>query len=91
MYIVDVNGQSIDPHSQQVIKPGDRVIIRRPGKGGRRVRNWHGTVMSDSDVEEASRQSVKRSSSSRKRKAYSKDDGSSSKNLKVRITITLVL
>ena len=40
-YIVDINGQSIDPHSQQDIKPGDRVIIRRPGKGGRRARNRH--------------------------------------------------
>ena len=38
-YIVKVNGQSIDPRSQEDIKPGDRVIIRRPGKGGRRIRN----------------------------------------------------
>ena len=70
-YIVDVNGKSIDPHSQQEIKPGDRVIIRRPGKGGRRARSWHGTVMSESDVEEASRQAVKQPSSKRKRNTNS--------------------
>ena len=96
-YIVEVNGQSIDPCSQQDIKPGDRVIIRRPGKGGRRVRNWQGIVMSDSDVEEASRKSVKQPSSTRKRKGHSEHESSSNKKPKgtqgtyVRITIAVVL
>ena len=81
-YIVDVNGQSIDSHSQQEIKPGDRVIIRRPGKGGRRARSWHGTVMSESDVEEASRQAVKQPSSKRKRKTNSGDDSNSGSSKK---------
>ena len=84
-YIVKVNGQSIDPCLRQDIKPGDRVIIWRPGKGGR-VRNWHGIVMSDSDIEEASRKSVKQSvkqpSSTRKRKGHSEHEGSSSKKPK---------
>ena len=76
-YIVDVNGQSVDPRSQQDIKPGDRVIIRRPGKGGRRACNLYRIVMSDTDIEEASHQAVKQSSSNRKRKADSGDDGNS--------------
>ena len=49
-------------HSQQDIKPGDRVIIRRPGKGERRARNWHWIVMSVSNIEEASHQAMKQPS-----------------------------
>ena len=85
-YTVEVNGQLLDPRLQQDIKPGDRVIIRHPGKGRRRIRNWHGIVMSDSDVEEASRKSVKQSvkqpSTTRKRKGHSEHKGSSSKKPK---------
>ena len=35
------------------IIPGDTVTIRRLGKGGKRGRNWHGTVVSQSDLLEA--------------------------------------
>ena len=54
-FVVNINGQEIDPNSQGNVKinPGDIVTIRRPGKRGKRGRNWHGTVESQSDPLEA--------------------------------------
>ena len=77
---MNVNGQAVDSNQQAdiQIKPGDRVVLCRPGKGGKRGRNWHGVVMSQSDLEEASHQS-KPHSSNRKRKVDSKTEHGPSK------------
>lgn len=76
-FVVNLNGQAIDLSSNVQVKPGDRVTITRPGKGGRSGRDWHGVVMAESDVEEANQ-----SSSTRKRKNETKRDCGSSKKPK---------
>ena len=79
-FVVNVNGQTIDLNSNVEVKPGDRVTVKRPGKGGKNVRYWHGVVMSESgNVEEAA---ADQSSSTRKRKHESKRDSDSSKKPK---------
>ena len=68
-FIVSINGQTVDLHQQPEVKRGDQVVICRPGKGGKKGRNWKGTVMSQSDLANKSLQAGPHSSSSRKRKA----------------------
>ena len=66
---MSVNGQTVDLHRQPEVKRGDRLVICRPGKGGKKGRNWKGTVMSQLNK---SLQAGPHSSSNRKRKADDK-------------------
>ena len=65
-FVVSINEQTVDLHRQSEfeVKPGDRVVICRPGKGGKKGRNWKGTVMSQSDLANKSLQPGPNSSSS---------------------------
>lgn len=57
-FVVSVNGVAVDLREKEhpKVNCGDRVLLYRPGKGGKRGRHWTGIVVSQSDLEEASNQ-----------------------------------
>ena len=42
-FIVSVNGNKVDflQGAEIELKPGDQIVVCRPGKGGKKGRNWH--------------------------------------------------
>lgn len=80
-FIVSVNGNKVDflRGAEIELKPGDQIVVCRPGKGGKKGRNWHSIIISRSEnVEGASAvQSL-----SRKRKSDARPEGCPKKKVK---------